>query len=96
MMKYGIRYLFADKGQRPEDPGPLEWQHEDHVPPHLLPNVGECVHVGATPDNGDQAENGRVRSRTFFYQEAGGETFCTIVIVVERDQSINWGLLTKD
>lgn len=94
-MKYGITYQFADNNQRPDDPGPFEFNFESHEGSHLLPNVGDYVHIGATEVNGGP-ETGRVRSRLFYYQEMkDGTTWCHVNIVVERDPNMNWGLLIK-
>ena len=92
-VKYSVELQFADRDQRPEDPGPIQLEMQQL---HLLPDVGDYIQVEASLIGGS-FEDGKVRSRLFRYiPTSQTDTNCHVNIVVERDPAAPWGLLIKE
>lgn len=97
-MRYTVQFQeFNPKGGRPmESLSASDFETDDNGF-GMIPNVGDIINIIGMSEQ-DASFSGRVRSRLFTYMATGdGEhQHCNINIVVEPDESIDWGALIKE
>lgn len=95
-MKYSIDYQQLHKGlPRPSDDGDIvgvEFDSESGFA--LVPNVGDVVSIPEM--KGHAGVSGVVKTRLFRYLRTDDEIYCSINIVVEERDDINWDALIKE
>lgn len=95
-MKYSFDFQQMHKGaKRPSDDGEIVGVSFDSDSDFaLIPSVGDVVQIPEAEGRG--AVNGVVKSRLFRYMRVRDEIFCSVNIVVEDRDDIDWGALIKE
>lgn len=95
-MKYSIDFQQMHKGaKRPSDDGDIVGVSFDSDSGFaLIPNVGDVVEIPEVEDHA--GVRGVVKSRLFHYMRFREEISCSINIVVEERDDIDWGALIKE